>query len=178
MRTESTPLGKFAEQFNAMFWQSSPYSLAGGGLAVRHSFDHQGAADEFYRRTMAPQIITLVLVGDFQPERVLALARQYSSGFRGGQRMRRMCVTLEVKQDAEQRNASPRRIPTRRWRSSGIRFRSGTGMCMRCRFSGKSFQPGRGGCTRTWCWGRRLQLRLTRGKVRKSMRAISWRVGR
>ncbi|HYG33794.1 MAG TPA: insulinase family protein, partial [Clostridia bacterium] len=26
MRTESTPLGKFAEQFNAMFWQSSPYS--------------------------------------------------------------------------------------------------------------------------------------------------------
>jgi len=26
MRTESTPLGKFAEQLNAMFWQSSPYS--------------------------------------------------------------------------------------------------------------------------------------------------------
>src|SRR5438132_1654972 len=26
MRTEATPLGKFSEQFNAMFWESSPYS--------------------------------------------------------------------------------------------------------------------------------------------------------
>ena len=25
MRTDSTPLGKFAEEFNAMFWESHPY---------------------------------------------------------------------------------------------------------------------------------------------------------
>src|SRR5207237_9706552 len=26
MRTDSTPLGKFAEEFNSMFWESTPYS--------------------------------------------------------------------------------------------------------------------------------------------------------
>ena len=42
MRTESTPLGKFAETFEAMIWDSHPYRLADRRLAFGYSGDHQG----------------------------------------------------------------------------------------------------------------------------------------
>ena len=43
MRTESTPLGKFAETFNALFWESHPYGWPIGRLAVGHPRHLQGA---------------------------------------------------------------------------------------------------------------------------------------
>lgn len=103
MRTESTPLGKFAEQFNAMFWQSSPYSWPVVGWPSDIPSITKAQADEFYSTYYAPQNITLVLVGDFKPEQVLALARQYFERIPRGPKDAPDVVTLEVKQVAEQR---------------------------------------------------------------------------
>ena len=52
MRTESTPLGKFAEEFNAMFWESHPYHWPGRGLAVGHPGDLQGAGGRVLRHLL------------------------------------------------------------------------------------------------------------------------------
>ena len=49
MRTDSTPLGKFTEEFNAMFWESAPYQLAGGGLAFGYPGDLQSAGGRILR---------------------------------------------------------------------------------------------------------------------------------
>ena len=42
MRTDSTPLGKFAEEAGAMMWESVPYHHAGPRLAVGHFVHLQG----------------------------------------------------------------------------------------------------------------------------------------
>ena len=68
MRTESTPLGKFAEQFNAMFWQSSPYTWPVVGWPSDIPAISKAQADDFYATYYSPQNITLILVGDFKSE--------------------------------------------------------------------------------------------------------------
>src|SRR5215475_11653367 len=67
MRTDSTPLGKFSEQFNAMFWQSMPYTWPVVGWPSDIPAISRAQADEFYSTFYAPQNITLILVGDFKP---------------------------------------------------------------------------------------------------------------
>ena len=69
MRTDSTPLGKFEEEFNAMFWESSPYSWPTVGWPSDISAISKAQADEFYSLYYSPQNITLILVGDFKPDR-------------------------------------------------------------------------------------------------------------
>src|SRR5439155_16512031 len=64
MRTDSTPLGKFAEEFNAMFWESSPYSWPVVGWPSDIPSISKAQADEFYGLYYSPQNITLILVGD------------------------------------------------------------------------------------------------------------------
>ena len=103
MRTESTPLGKFAEEFNAMFWESSPYSWPVVGWPSDIPSISKAQADEFYATYYAPQNITLILVGDFQPGQTEALARKYFERIPRGPRTPPDVVTLEVKQVAEKR---------------------------------------------------------------------------
>ncbi len=103
MRTESTPLGKFAEEFNAMFWESSPYSWPVVGWPSDIPAISKAQADEFYGTYYAPQNITLILVGDFQPGQAEALARKYFERIPRGPRTPPDVVTLEVKQVAEKR---------------------------------------------------------------------------
>ncbi|HWQ93253.1 MAG TPA: pitrilysin family protein [Clostridia bacterium] len=103
MRTESTPLGKFAEQFNAMFWVSSPYSWPVIGWPSDIPSISKAQADEFYSTYYAPQNITLVLVGDFDPNQAEAVARKYFERIPRGPKDAPEVVTMEVKQVAEQR---------------------------------------------------------------------------
>src|SRR5437879_2099687 len=77
MRTESTPLGKFAEEFNAMFWESAPYSWPTVGWPSDIPAISKAQADEFYGTYYSPQNITLLLIGDFNPVTVEMLARKY-----------------------------------------------------------------------------------------------------
>lgn len=103
MRTESTPLGKFAEQLNAMFWKSAPYSWPVVGWPSDIPSITKAQADEFYTTFYAPQNITLILVGDFKVDAAQALARKYFERIPRGPREAPEVVTTEVKQVAEQR---------------------------------------------------------------------------
>jgi predicted Zn-dependent peptidase len=103
MRTESTPLGKFSEEFNAMFWESVPYSWPVVGWPSDIPAISKAQADDFYSTYYAPQNITLILVGDFQPAQVEALARKYFQRIPHGNKPAPDVVTIEVKQVAEKR---------------------------------------------------------------------------
>jgi predicted Zn-dependent peptidase len=103
MRTDSTPLGKFAEEFNAMFWESSPYSWPVVGWPSDIPAISKAQADDFYSTFYAPQNITLILVGDFKSDQAEALAAKYFERIPRGPRDAPDVVTLEVKQMAEKR---------------------------------------------------------------------------
>jgi predicted Zn-dependent peptidase len=103
MRTESTPLGKFAETFNSIFWESHPYSWPTVGWPSDIPAISKAQADEFYATYYAPQNITLVLVGDFDAEKAAAQAEKYFSRIPRGTKEAPDVVTLEVKQPAEKR---------------------------------------------------------------------------
>ena len=103
MRTESTPLGKFEETFNALFWESHPYGWPTVGWPSDIPAISKAQADEFYATYYAPQNITLMLVGDFDPDKAAAMAEKYFSRIPRGKKEAPDVVTLEVKQPAEKR---------------------------------------------------------------------------
>jgi predicted Zn-dependent peptidase len=103
MRTDSTPLGKFSEEFNAMFWESAPYSWPVVGWPSDIPSISKAQADDFYATYYAPQNLTLILVGDFKPEQAEALAKKYFERIPHGAKTPPDVVTLEVKQAAEKR---------------------------------------------------------------------------
>jgi predicted Zn-dependent peptidase len=103
MRAESTPLGKFQEEFNAMFWESSPYSWPTLGWPSDIPAISKAEADDFYATYYAPQNLTLILVGDFKPDDAEALARKYFERIPHGKNVVPDVSTLEVKQIAEKR---------------------------------------------------------------------------
>lgn len=103
MRTESTPLGKFEETFNALFWESHPYGWPTVGWPSDIPAISKAQADEFYATYYAPQNLTLILVGDFDPEKTAGQAEKYFARIPRGKQEAPDVVTLEVKQTAEKR---------------------------------------------------------------------------
>lgn len=103
MRTESTPLSKFAETFEAMFWESHPYNWPVVGWPSDIPAISKAQADEFYGIYYSPQNITLILVGDFVPAAAERLAEKYFGRILPGKIEPADVVTLEVKQPAEKR---------------------------------------------------------------------------
>jgi len=103
MRTESTPLGKFAETFNALFWESHPYGWPIVGWPSDIPSISKAQADEFYATYYAPQNITLILVGDFDANQAAKLAEKYFARIPRGKTAAPDVVTLEVAQPAEKR---------------------------------------------------------------------------
>ena len=103
MRTDSTPLGKFTETFEAMVWESHPYSWPTVGWPSDIPAISKAQADEFYGLYYAPQNITLVLIGDLNPAQATSLTQKYFSRIPRGRAEPPDVVTLEVKQEAEKR---------------------------------------------------------------------------
>ena len=103
MRTESTPTGRLEEMFNAMFWESHPYSWPTVGWPSDIPVISKVQADEFYALYYQPQNISLVLVGDFDPAECAKLAEQYFSRIPRGKQPAPDVVTLEMKQAGEKR---------------------------------------------------------------------------
>lgn len=103
MRTESTPLGKFAEEFESMFWESHPYNWPVVGWPSDIPAISKAQADEFYGLYYAPQNITLILVGDFDPANTEKLCERYFGRIPRGKSNPPDVVTLEVKHLAEKR---------------------------------------------------------------------------
>src|SRR5207249_8052347 len=98
MRTDSTPLGKFQEEFNAMFWQALPYNWPTVGWPSDIPAISKAQADEFYATYYSPQNITLMLVGEFDPKTAETLAKKYFERIPRGLKEPPDVVTMEVKQ--------------------------------------------------------------------------------
>jgi predicted Zn-dependent peptidase len=103
MRTESTPLGKFAEEFNSLFWQAHPYHWPVIGWPSDIPAISKKQADEFYALYYQPPNITLVLVGDFKPDEAEAMVNRYFGRIPRGNQPPPDVVTLEPAQLAEKR---------------------------------------------------------------------------
>ena len=103
MRTESTPLGKFFESFNSLFWESHPYSWPIIGWPSDITAISKKQADAFYGTYYMPQNLTLVMVGDFKSKPALALAEKYFGRLKKGEGLPPDVVTLEQPQKAEKR---------------------------------------------------------------------------
>jgi predicted Zn-dependent peptidase len=105
LRTESTPTGKFDEQFDAMFWQAHPYGRPVIGWPSDLRMYSKAQADAFYQTYYAPNNLTGAIVGNFDMEEAKELAQRYF-----GRLERRPepppVYTLEPTQLAEKRMAA------------------------------------------------------------------------
>ena len=103
LRTDSTPTGKFNEQFDSMFWQSSPY----GWPVVGWPSDLEGITREealdYFAVNYAPNNLTACLVGDIDPARARELAQEYFGRLARGPRPPEPVRTSEMPQLAEKR---------------------------------------------------------------------------
>ncbi len=103
LRTDSTPTGRFQEQFEALFWQSSPY----GWPVVGWPSDLEGITREealaFFDLYYAPNNLAAALVGDFDPAEAKALAERYFGRLPPGDRLPPQPRTREMPQVSEKR---------------------------------------------------------------------------
>jgi predicted Zn-dependent peptidase len=103
LRTDSTPTGKFNEQYESMFWQSSPY----GWPVVGWPSDLEGITREealdYFAVNYAPNNLTAALVGDVDPARATELAKKYFGTLPRGPRPPEPVRTSEMPQLAEKR---------------------------------------------------------------------------
>lgn len=103
MRTDSTPTGKFDEEFNAMFWTSSPYSWPVVGWPSDLDGLTRKEALDYFALNYAPNNITACLVGDFDPAQAKALADRYFGRLKRNPQDQPPVRTREVEQMAEKR---------------------------------------------------------------------------
>jgi predicted Zn-dependent peptidase len=103
MRTESTPTGKFEEAFEAMFWESSPYSHPVVGWPSDVESITRAQAERYFGIYYAPNNITVALVGDFDPDQALKLAERYFGRIPRGKTPPPEMITTEMPQAAEKR---------------------------------------------------------------------------
>jgi len=103
MRTESTPLGKYDEAFNALFWQASPYKWPVVGWPSDVSSITKAEADAYFGTYYAPNNLTGVLVGDFNAATVRPLLEKYFGRVPRGKAEPPEVVTTEPAQIGEKR---------------------------------------------------------------------------
>jgi predicted Zn-dependent peptidase len=103
MRTESTPLGKYDEAFNALFWQASPYKWPVVGWPSDVSSITKAEADAYFGTYYAPNNLTGVLVGDFNAATVRPLLEKYFGRIPRGKTEPPEVVTTEPAQIGEKR---------------------------------------------------------------------------
>ncbi len=103
MRVESTPIGKFTEEFTATFWDAHPYMWPVLGWPSDIPNISKKDADDFYALYYQPQNITIVLVGDFKPDDAEAMVNRYFNRIPSGTQPPPEVVTREPAQVAEKR---------------------------------------------------------------------------
>ncbi len=103
LRTDSTPIGKFQEEFESMFWTSHPY----GWPVVGWPSDLDGLTREealaYFDLNYSPNNLVACLVGDFDPAQVRQLAESYFGSLQRSPRDPDPVRTREVGQPAEKR---------------------------------------------------------------------------
>jgi predicted Zn-dependent peptidase len=103
LRTDSTPTGKFEEEFESMFWVSSPYSWP----VIGWPSDLEGITREealaYFALNYAPNNISACLVGDFDPAQAKSLADRYFSRLKRNPQDQPPVRTREIEHLAEKR---------------------------------------------------------------------------
>lgn len=103
LRTDSTPTGRFQEQFDAMFWASCGYAWPViGWPSDLNSYTFE-QAQEYWNTYYRPGNLVGIVVGDFDPAEAKAFITRYFSRLDAGTKKPPTVVTLEVEQLAEQR---------------------------------------------------------------------------
>ena len=111
LRTDSTPTGRFQEQFDAMFWESCGYAWPViGWPSDLNSYTFEQAMD-YWNVYYRPGNLFGVVVGDFDPTQAKAFITKYFSRLDPGTRKPPPVVTLEVDQIAEQRMNAEGDVP-------------------------------------------------------------------
>jgi len=111
LRTDSTPTGRFQEQFDAMFWQSCGYAWPViGWPSDLNSYTFEQAMD-YWNVYYRPGNLFGIVVGDFDPQAAKAFITRYFSRLAPGDRPPPPVVTLEVEQIAEQRMLAAGDVP-------------------------------------------------------------------
>jgi len=87
----------------AMFWQSHPYSWPVVGWPSDLESYSKAQADDYFATYYAPNNLTAVLVGNFDPKKVRELSQRYLGRLKRSTREPPDVVTLEVAQKAEKR---------------------------------------------------------------------------
>jgi predicted Zn-dependent peptidase len=103
MRTESTPLGKYDEAYNATFWEASPYKWPTVGWPSDLPAITKEQADAYFGTYYAPNNLTGVLVGDFKTAEIKPVLERYFGRIPRGKADPPEMVTREPKQLAEKR---------------------------------------------------------------------------
>lgn len=100
---ESTPTGMIEEDFQAMFWKSSSYQwhVLGWPSDVENITREQ--ANQYYDTYYAPNNLTMILVGDLEPDKMIKSVRKYFERIPRGQTEPPDVITLEEKQYGEKR---------------------------------------------------------------------------
>ena len=123
MRTESTPLGKYDEAFNALFWEAHPYKWPVVGWPSDIPSISKAEADAYFATYYAPNNLTGVLVGDLNIAEVRPLLERYFGRIPRGAKDPPPVVTQEPKQIGEKRyNAEAETSPTVRISWHGVPF--------------------------------------------------------
>ena len=102
LRVDSTPTGRIDEQFEAMFWQASPYTWPVIGWPADLEGLTREEALEFFGVYYAPNNLTAALVGDFEVDEAIELAEKYFGRLERGPEPKPV-RTAEIEQLAEKR---------------------------------------------------------------------------
>jgi predicted Zn-dependent peptidase len=100
---ESTPTGLIEEDFSSMFWKSSSYHWEVIGWPSDLGSITKEQADNYFDLYYAPNNLTMILVGDLNPEELIKTVRQYFDRIPRGKVPPPEVVTLEEKQYGEKR---------------------------------------------------------------------------
>jgi predicted Zn-dependent peptidase len=123
MRTESTPLGKYDEAFNALFWEAHPYKWPVVGWPSDIPAFTKADADDYFATYYAPNNLTGVIVGDFKVTELRPLLERYFGRIPRGPKDPPPMVTMEPKQLGEKRyRAEAETSPTVRVWWHGLPF--------------------------------------------------------
>jgi predicted Zn-dependent peptidase len=103
LRVESTPTGKFEEEFDAAFWTASPYHWPVVGWPSDLDGITREEAMAFFHIYYAPNNLTACLVGDFDPPHAIDLAERYFGRLQRNPQQPEPVRTREIEQLAEKR---------------------------------------------------------------------------
>jgi predicted Zn-dependent peptidase len=111
LRTDSTPTGRFQEQFDSMFWASCGYAWPVIGWPSDLNSYTTEQAQDYWNIYYRPGNLVGILVGDFDPAEAKDLITRYFSRLDPGTQEPPPVVTLEVEQLAEQRMNAAGDVP-------------------------------------------------------------------